>query len=324
MNAFSIDIQGRALQPRAHIAEFFVGDDWKVSDRLTLNIGTRYSLNFPSTEANNQTAIFNLKTQVLDFPHTGRELDFTNFGPRFGLAYRPADSWVIRSGYGIVWFEQTGITTPFTLPQFPFVQTVGQQSQDNINPAFVLSKGTHSAGIGAESEFGAGSGSVRHGPQCRIRLFAAMELYGAEDFRAQPQCGGGISWFKEQHLGLPESNLNQLPASYLAMGSALTARVPNPYVGQIPASSSLGQATIAQQQLLRAYPRFTNVALFRDNVADSSYQAFQAKVEQRVSRGLTFTFAYTFSKLIDTRVHLFLSDDLHRTHSDHHRRRRRL
>ncbi len=41
----------------------------------------------------------------------------------------------------MVWFEQTGITTPFTLPQFPFVQTVGQQSQDNINPAFVLANG---------------------------------------------------------------------------------------------------------------------------------------------------------------------------------------
>ena len=48
---------------------------------------------------------------------------------------------MIRSGYGMVWFEQTGITTPFTLPQFPFVQTVGQQSQDNINAAFMLSNG---------------------------------------------------------------------------------------------------------------------------------------------------------------------------------------
>ena len=37
--------------------------------------------------------------------------------------------------------DATGITTPFTLPQFPFVQTVGQQSQDNINPAFILSNG---------------------------------------------------------------------------------------------------------------------------------------------------------------------------------------
>src|SRR6185369_13011100 len=104
---------------------------------------------------------------------------------------------------------------------------------------------------------------------------------------------------KNTHLGLPEANLNQLPEAYLSMGSALTAKVPNPYFGQIPASSSLGRPTIAQQQLLRAFPRFTNVALFRDNVADSEYDALQLKLEKRFSRGLSFTFAYTFSKLID-------------------------
>jgi hypothetical protein len=141
VNAFSIDIQNQALQERAHIAEFFAGDEWKVSKRLTLNLGTRYTLNFPSTEVNRHDAVFNLSTQVLDFPRTARELECCDFGPRAGLAYRLGESWVIRSGYGIVWFEQTGITTPFTLPQFPFVQTVGQQSQDNVNPAFALSGG---------------------------------------------------------------------------------------------------------------------------------------------------------------------------------------
>src|SRR5215471_1261329 len=60
VNSFSIDIQNRIIQSRAHIAEFFIGDDWKVSPRLTLNVGTRYTLNFPSTEVNNQGAVFNL------------------------------------------------------------------------------------------------------------------------------------------------------------------------------------------------------------------------------------------------------------------------
>jgi hypothetical protein len=104
---------------------------------------------------------------------------------------------------------------------------------------------------------------------------------------------------KNTHLGLPESNLNQLPAADLAMGAALLTKVPNPYFGQIPTSSSLGTATIARQQLLRAFPRFTTVALFRDNVGDSEYDALQVKLEKRFSRGLTFTAAYTFSKLID-------------------------
>ena len=91
VNAFTIDIQKQVIQPRAHIAEFFVGDDWKVSQRLTLNIGTRYTLNFPSTERHDQGAVFNLNTQVLDFPHTARELDCCDFGPRAGLAYRIGD-----------------------------------------------------------------------------------------------------------------------------------------------------------------------------------------------------------------------------------------
>jgi hypothetical protein len=299
VNAFSVDIQNRALQERAHIAEFFAGDDWKVSERLTLSLGTRYTLNFPSTEAHNQAAIFNLKTQVLDFPHTARELECCDFGPRAGLAYRLGDSWVIRSGYGMVWFEQTGITTPFTLPQFPFVQTLGQQSQDNINPAFLLSSGPTVQVTQPNPNSGLGQG-----------VFGVDRNVGSGysqqwNFTVQKALGSnwnleaGYLGSKNTHLGLPESNLNQLPAADLALGSALTAKVTNPYYGQIPASSSLGQATIAQQQLLRAFPRFTNVALFRDNVADSEYEAFQAKLEKRFSRGLTLNFAYTFSKLID-------------------------
>ncbi len=299
VNAFSIDIQNQALRDRAHIAEFFVGDEWKVTDRLTVNAGTRYTLNFPSTEASNHAAIFNLRTQVLDFPHTARELGLGDFGPRAGIAFRPANSWVIRSGYGLIWFEQTGITTPFTLPQFPFVQTVGQQSQDNINPAFVLSKGPTVQVSAPNPNSGLGQGvfgvdrNVGSGYSQQWN-FTVQKTFGQNlNFEA------GYLGSKNTHLGLPESNLNQLPAADLAMGSALTVKVANPYFGQIPASSSLGQATITQQQLLRAFPRFTNVVLFRDNVADSEYEAFQAKLEQRVTRGLTFTFAYTFSKLID-------------------------
>jgi hypothetical protein len=89
------------------------------------------------------------------------------------------------------------------------------------------------------------------------------------------------------------------------MGSALLTRVPNPYLGQIPAASSLGGATITRQQLLRAYPRFTTVALFRDNVGNSTYNALALKLEKRYSRGLTLSLAYTFSKLIDDASSVF-------------------
>lgn len=305
VGAFSIDIQNHVIQPRAHIAEFFIGDDWKVSQRLTLNIGTRYTLNFPSTEVNNQGAVFNLQTQVLDFPHTARKLECCDFGPRVGMAYRISDQWVIRSGYGMIFFEQSGITTPFTIPQFPFVQTLGQQTPDNVNAAFGLSNGpavqattpNPNSGLG-QGVFGVDSGNGSGYSQ--QWNFTVQRTIG-KDWNVEAAYLGS----KNTRLGIPDANINQLPSRYLSMGTALLTKVPNPYFGQIPASSSLGGATVAAQQLLRPYPRFTTVALFRDNVGNSTYNAATMKLEKRLSHGLTITGSYTFSKLIDDASSVF-------------------
>jgi hypothetical protein len=305
VNAFSIDVQKNVIQPRAHIAEFFIGDDWRVNSRLTLNIGTRYTLNFPSTEVNDQGAVFNLNTQVLDFVHTARDLHFGNFGPRMGLAYRIGNNLVIRSGYGLVFFEQSGITTPFTIPQFPFIQTVGQQSQDNVNGAFTLAKGPTVQVTAPNPNSGLGQGvfgSARpNGSGYSQQWNFTVQRTLGKDWNIEVSYLGS----KNTRLGIPDPNINQLPGQYLSMGATLTAKVPNPYFGQIPTSSSLGAATIAQQQLLRAYPKFTTVALFRDNVGNSSYNAASAKLERRFSHGLTINAAYTFSKLIDDASSVF-------------------
>ncbi len=305
VNAFTIDIQKQVIQPRAHIAEFFVGDDWRVSPRLTLNIGTRYTLNFPSIEKHDQGAVFNLHTQVLEFPHTARELELGNFGPRVGLAYRINDSLVIRSGYGMVYFEQSGITTPFTIPQFPFVQTVGQQSADNVNAAFPLSTGptVQVSAPNANSGLGQGVFGVdrKNGSGYSQQWNFTLEKTLGKNWNFEASYLGS----KNTRLGIPDANINQLPAENLSLGAALLGRVPNPYVGQIPASSSLGGATIAQQQLLRPYPRFTTLALFRDNFGNSSYHAAAVKMEKRLSHGLSINGAYTFSKLIDDASSVF-------------------
>src|SRR4029077_8185329 len=139
----AIDLQQTAIQERAHIQEYFFQDDWKVSERLTVNAGLRYTLNFPSTEINGQTATFNLQTQQLEYPGSEpvRPLKKDNFGPRIGAVYRLTDKTVVSSGYGKIWIEMAGITTPFTTPNFPFLQDVTQRTLDNITPAFVLSKG---------------------------------------------------------------------------------------------------------------------------------------------------------------------------------------
>jgi Carboxypeptidase regulatory-like domain len=305
VNAFTIDIQKQVIHPRAHIAEFFIGDDWKLSQRLTLNIGARYTLNFPSTEKHDQGAVFNLGTQVLEFPHTARALECCDFGPRVGLAYLASDRWVIRSGYGMIFFEQSGITTPFTIPQFPFVQTVGQQSPDNVNAAFGLSTGpsVQVTAPNANSGLGQGVFSVdrNNGSGYSQQWNFTVQRTLARNWNVEAAYLGS----KNTRLGIPDANINQLPSQYLSMGAGLLTKVANPYFGQIPAASSLSGATIAQQQLLRPYPRFTTVALFRDNVGNSKYNAAAVKLEKRLSHGLTVNASFTFSKLLDDASSVF-------------------
>src|SRR4029453_9716264 len=161
VQTFAIDLQQTDIRERAHFQEYFFQDDWKVSDRLTINAGLRYTLNFPSPEINGQTAVFNVQTRQLDYPGAEpvRPLKKDNFGPRIGAVYRLTDKTILSSGYGKIWIEMAGITTPFTTPNFPFLQTVSLRTLDNITPAFLLKNGPTVAQIGATPNAGLGQGA---------------------------------------------------------------------------------------------------------------------------------------------------------------------
>jgi hypothetical protein len=308
---FSIDLQGKVIRPRARIQEYFVQDDWKATSRLTINGGVRWTLNFPSTDADNQGAIFDVQTEQLNYlgkngyPDTARELHWHDFGPRIGLSYRLGDKTVVRSGYGLVWIEQTGITTPFTVPQFPFLQTTSQRTLDNINPAFVLSAGPSVAPIPLTPDAGLGQGvftvnrNLGSGYAQQWNLAVQRELTHNISFEVA-YAGSHIT-----HVGIPDVNINQLTVDQLLTGAALTQKVPNPFFGQIPRSSSLGDPTIAAGQLQRPFPRFLTVAPYRNNIGSTVYHAFEAKLEQRLARGLSYLVSYTHSKLIDTASSVF-------------------
>lgn len=302
---FRIDAQSELLKPRATVAEFFVQDDWRVTSRLSANLGVRYTLNFPSTVAEDRGAVFNLETQKLDyfgqngFPRTARNLEKLNLGPRVGFAYKITDSFVVRSGYSLTWIEQAGITTPFTTPLFPFIQTLGQQTLDNIYPAFVLSQGPAVVpqAPGPDAGLGQGVFGVQrdNGSGYAQQWNLSLQKTIAQDWSLEV----GYLGSKLTRLGVPDINLNQLTVDQLRLGPVLTQQVTNPYYGQIPPNTSLGTPTIARAQLLRPYPRFTTVTLYRNNIGHSTYHSFQSRVEKRFSRGLTFSAAYTFSRLID-------------------------
>lgn len=311
VNTFSVDLQQKTLRPRAHIQEYFLQDDWKINRRLSLNAGVRYTLNFPSTEVNNQGAVFNLETQQLDylgkngFPRSARNLHSGNFGPRVGFALQPSDSTVVRAAYALVWFQMAGISTSFINPQFPFIQSVSQRTLDNVSPAFVLSDGPSVAPIALTPEAGVGQG-----------VYSVDRTLGSGyaqhwNLAIQREIGGNLALevaylgSKITHVGMPDVNINQLTVEQLGMGAVLLQRVPNPYFGMIPRSSSLGEPTITRAQLLKPFPRFTAVDFYRNNAGDTNYHGLQAKLEKRLSRGLSFLVSYTRGKLIDEASSVF-------------------
>jgi hypothetical protein len=304
---FSIDLQQAPIQERARFQEYFIQDAWKVSDRLTINPGLRYTLNFPSTEINGQTAVFNLQTQQLEYPGANpvRPLKKDNFGPRLGVIYRLADTTIVSSGYGLVWIEMAGITTPFTTPTFPFLQSVSQRTLDNITPAFVLQNGPSVAPIAPTPLAGLGQGVFAVNSTLGSGYVQQWNVSVQRELTANTTLEAAYVGSNITHVGIPDTNLNQLSVSQLAVGSALTERVPNPYFGIIPRSSSLGDPTIPLAQLLKPYPEYTTVSFYRNNVGTTRYQGFELGLRQRLAHGLQYSIAYTRSRLMDDASSVF-------------------
>jgi len=90
---------------------FYAQDDWRIANRLTLNMGMRYELATPPFETNNQLSNFNPVTSPtggLVLASSGSIFNRAlinrnplNFAPRFGLAYSLGSKMVVRAAYGI-------------------------------------------------------------------------------------------------------------------------------------------------------------------------------------------------------------------------------
>jgi len=119
----------------------FAQDNWKKSDKLTLNFGMRYELVLPRTERRNELNWLDPNVQspiTLDAKHlTGGEIfassrdrhsyapDYRNIQPRFGFAWRTFHSTVVRGGYGIYFSSWRGAVAG--------TSGVGQQGFDQLS-----------------------------------------------------------------------------------------------------------------------------------------------------------------------------------------------
>lgn len=278
-------VPGGAFHLRSQEYGLFVQDDFKASDRLTLNLGLRYDL-FPSaSEADARLGNFDI-TQRRVIIATGSndrlvETDKNNFGPRFGFAYAiGADKHqVIRGGYGLL-YTLDATDRPPGVQNPPFTGSIGlSNSNDKFN----------FGDTGARNNF-----SLQNGPPTvPPSAFASPDVVpaGVRVYFIQPQQKTAyvhqfnityqIQFWKDYSfdIGYVGSRSRNLLATR-DIGTDGTAEARNVLGQFLPAT---------------AY----------ENRARANYNALQMQLQKRLSRNIQGQISYTFSKNKDDSTGVF-------------------
>lgn len=232
--------------------------------------------------------------------------DYNNFAPRLGLAYQLDSKTVIRTGYAHI-FGQAAHAAHGTVGPYGFrVENTWVTSVDGITP-FNLLRNPFPQGFRPAP---GASGGLLTGAGGRIEAVTpdtlnpwAMQWNFNLQRELPSQVLLEIAYVGSRGLHLTRNTeggltLNQLPAEYLALGSRLNERLPNPFFGKINQGVHVA-STIGRGQLLRPYPQFTEVIPLFSSGSSSTYHSLQASFTKRLSGGLQFEGSYTWAKNID-------------------------
>jgi hypothetical protein len=279
----------------------YFNDDWKATEKLTINLGVRYEINWPTTEKYLRFANFSptarggrgaivvpnqasvsapyLQSSVpLSYPFYQqytvfakdaginekylRDVGYNHFAPRVGLAYRLTNTTVVRAGYGIYWVQLDGNRES----EFESVPFLIRESGILNNP-FIPTRTTQNF-LPQGSSFSQFATLLAHDPHAKD--FGYSQQW---NFAFQHQFAGQFS-AEVAYVGTKGTRLQT--------SRAINAPLPGP--GDV--------------QSRRPYPDFGAIT-WNEQSASSIYHALQIKVERRFYKGLSLLGSYTWSKSID-------------------------
>ncbi len=264
---------------RTESYNFFINDSFRITRGLTLVGGLRYEYNSPPVDADDRANLFDTVTRNLvrvgtnGLPRSGFDADKNNFAPRVGFAWTVGedDATVIRGGYGI-YYDQSALAPAeaiyFNAPFF-----------DN-NIFFPLQ------GL----------------PLTLSDPFPAFFPFALPDSALAIQRDLRTGYMQHWNFNVERQIGNRGVIELAYVGSKgtklLTARdINQPQPSALPPGLPF---------VPRPDPRFDDIDLLESR-ANSSYNALQARYQQRLSRGFTALASYTWSKSIDDASNFFTS-----------------
>jgi hypothetical protein len=298
----------------------FAQDDWRLSSRLTLNIGLRWEMSSGDMEKYNRLAYFDpfatsgigakaglpdLKGQLVwtGQGNGNQQATTNNFGPRAGFAFQIDPKTVLRGGYGI-FFLPRNVQGNGDGAVEAFRTTTMLATIDGLTPTNRLTNPYPTGILPALNDRDplANVGSTVSAPTHEYQNPYAQTW----SLGVQRELPGKLVldvhyWGNKGTRLLTTWNINQLPDVYLSMGNRLNDQVPNPFFNIIT-TGSLTASTISRQQSLLPFPQYAGASGVQRvfvPASNSTYQAGTVQVERRLSNTFTFLAAYTRSKAID-------------------------
>jgi Carboxypeptidase regulatory-like domain len=262
---------------------YFVQDDYRLTSKLTANVGLRYEYSTPPVEKDNQFANFDPGTGTMLFAKDGsvyeRALihpDRNNFAPRIGFAYTPLDRWVVRAGYGIFYTH--------TVRQ-------GREGLLGFNPPYLVDNLLQTSVSGAAAVASAAPFQLVNGYPSGLLDPGSLAPTIAR--RAQDS-NQRTPYIQQYNIGVQYELMPDVVLDVAYVGNKGT---------KLNGFRNLNQrAVITNPDGLQAagdrpYPAFGDIQ-WMENRVSSRYNSLQLRVEKRFSQGLTGSIGYTLGEAL--------------------------
>jgi hypothetical protein len=283
-------VNGRAWRLGA-----YVQDDWRVTSRLTMNLGLRYELLTPPTDTTNRISNLDLsngniiipcdsgkpspKADLTKFPAftfvcndkvgLGKGLtkaDTNNWAPRLGFAYSAANNQtVVRGGYGIFYSY----------------------------PPMAVRIGTPSFSIPFFSQITATNSLTAPVSTATVLTTPAVAAFAGQPFSTDYRAGRMQEW----SLGVQR----QLAKTSVVEINYLGSHGDDLYSQELPNQAVPGPGSVNSR---KPFPLLAANLIWSGPIGRSNYNAMQLRFEQRPWHGLSLVSHYTFSKALDTASNL--------------------